>query len=197
MARERDTERNRLKRREFLERLPSLKARNLVFLDESGFRLDSPPRYGWAPIGEKAPGKGTHGRWETMTMIGAVALDGFRGFLTIDSGTTSEVFNAFVEKQLVPNLRRGDVVVMDNLSSHKNPTARKLIEDAGAKILFLPPYSPEFNPIEKVWGKLKDIIRRLPSKTRELFDKAVAAAMRQISTTNIREWTAFAGYKLD
>jgi len=197
VARERDTERNRIKRREFLERLPSLNAKKLVFLDESGFRLDSPPRYGWAPIGEKSPGKGTHGRWQTMTMIGAVALDGFRGFLTIDSGTTSEVFNAFVKKQLVPNLRRGDVVVMDNLSSHKNPIARKQIEDAGAEVLFLPPYSPEFNPIEKVWGKLKDIIRRLPTNTRELFDNAVAEAMKLISSENIRKWTAFAGYKLE
>jgi len=132
-----------------------------------------------------------------MTMIGAVALDGFRGFLTIDSGTTSEVFNAFVKKQLVPNLRRGDVVVMDNLSSHKNPIARKQIEDAGAEVLFLPPYSPEFNPIEKVWGKLKDIIRRLPTNTRELFDNAVAEAMKLISSENIRKWTAFAGYKLE
>lgn len=197
MARERDTDRNRLKRHEFLEKLPNLNARNLVFLDESGFRLDSPPRYGWARIGEKSPGKGTHGKWETLTMIGAVALDGFRGFLTIDSGTTSEVFNAFVENQLAPNLKPGDIVIMDNLSSHKNPTARKRIEDAGAEILFLPPYSPEFNPIEKVWGKLKDIVRRLPTKTRELFDEAVGQAMEQISLSNIRDWTAFAGYQLD
>ena len=127
-----------------------LEGGRLVFLDESGFRLDSPPRYGWAPIGKKSPGKGTHGKWNTMTLIGAVASDGFRGFLTIDSATTSEVFNAFVQYELCPNLHVGDIVVMDNLSAHKNWKARALIEAAGADILYLPPYSPEFNPIEKV-----------------------------------------------
>jgi len=197
VARERDTEGNQLRRRLFIEAQKVLDARRLVFLDESGFRLDSPPRYGWAPIGKKAPGKGTHGKWTTMTMLGAIGLDGFRGFLTMDAGTTSEVFNAFVEHELVPNLRLGDIVVMDNLSAHKNPRARELIEAAGAEILFLPPYSPEFNPIEKVWAKLKDIVRRLPSQTRELFDLAVAEAMSAITPSNLREWTRHAGYELD
>lgn len=131
-----------------------------------------------------------------MTMIGAVALDGFRGFMTIDSGTTSEVFVAFVQNELVPRLMPGDVVVMDNLSAHKNPTATRLVAAAGATTLFLPPYSPEFNPIEKVWAKLKDIVRRLPSRTRELFDRAVAQAMDAISLDNIREWTKFSGYSI-
>ena len=132
-----------------------------------------------------------------MTMIGAVALDGFRGFMTIDAGTSSDVFSAFVACELVPNLRRGDVVVMDNLSAHRSPRARHLIEAAGATILFLPPYSPEFNPIEKLWAKLKDIVRRLPSRTRDLFDKAVSVAMDAISLDNLREWTSFAGYSID
>jgi transposase len=132
-----------------------------------------------------------------MTMIGAIALDGVRGFMTIESGTTSEVFNAFVEAELAPRLKPGDIVVMDNLSAHRNPEARRRIEAVGAEILFIPPYSPEYNPIEKYWGKLKDIVRRLPSKTRELFDNAVASAMSAITLGNIREWTAFAGYSLD
>jgi transposase len=197
VARERDSNINRLKREQFEEKQPELDVRRLVFLDESGFRLDSPPRYGWAPVGKKSPGKGTHGRWRTMTMIGAIALDGVRGFMTIESGTTSEVFNAFVEAELAPRLKPGDIVVMDNLSAHRNPEARRRIEAVGAEILFIPPYSPEYNPIEKYWGKLKDIVRRLPSKTRELFDNAVASAMSAITLGNIREWTAFAGYSLD
>jgi len=196
VARERDTEKNQLRRQLFAASQKLLEAGRLVFVDESGFRLDSPPRYGWAPIGEKAPGKGTHGKWVNMTMLGAIALDGFRGFLTIDAGTTSQVFNAFIEYELAPNLRPGDVVVMDNLSAHKNHKAKELIEAAGAEILYLPPYSPEFNPIEKLWGKLKDIIRKLPSLTRELFDRAVALAMKQITFDNIREWTRFSGYAL-
>jgi len=197
VARERDIELNIAKRQAFQELQPTLDPTRLVFLDESGFRLDSPPRYGWAPIGDKAPGKGTHGKWTTMTMIGAVALDGFRGFWTLDSGTGSDVFTAFVANELAPNLRPGDIVVMDNLSAHKNPRARALIEATGAQVLYLPPYSPEFNPIEKVWGKMKDVIRRLPSKTRELFDSAVAVAMDAISHQDLRHWTSFAGYNID
>lgn len=130
-----------------------------------------------------------------MTLIGAIALDGFRGFMTIDSGTTSQVFCAFVEHELVPTLRPGDIVVMDNLSAHRNPRARDLIHGCGAEILFLPPYSPEFNPIEKVWAKLKDIVRRLPSKTRDAFDAAVAVAMDAITLDNVRAWTRNAGYR--
>jgi transposase len=171
-----------VKRARFEEKQKELDTQRLVFVDESGFRLDSPPRYGWAPIGEKSPGKGTHGKWETMTMLGAVGLDGFRGFMTIDCGTSTEVFELFVEHQLIPNLGAGDIVILDNLSAHRGAKVRELLEAVGVELLFLPPYSPEFNPIEKVWGKLKDIVRRLPSKTRELFDRAVAKAMGAISS---------------
>ena len=129
-------------------------------------------------------------------MLGAVALDGFRGFLTIDMPTTTEVFSAFVTHQLVPNLRPGDIVVMDNLAAHKHPTIITAIRSAQADVLFLPPYSPEFNPIEKVWGKLKDILRRLPTLCRDTFDRAVAAAMDAITTDDLRAWTIHAGYDL-
>jgi len=196
VARERDREENQVRREEFIAGQQDLDVRRLVFLDESGFRLDSPPRFGWAPIGTKSPGKGTHGKWETMTLIGAVALDGFRGFMTVDSGTTSDVFCAFVEHELVPNLMPGDIIVMDNLSAHRNAYARHLIESAGAEILFLPPYSPEFNPIEKVWGKLKDIVRRLPTTTRDAFDAAVSIAMDAISNQDVNAWTQYAGYSV-
>jgi transposase len=168
----------------------------LIFVDESGFRLGTPPRYGWAPIGEKAPGKTVCGSWQTMTMLGAIGLDGFRGFLTIDLPTTSDLFLAFVTHQLVPNLRPGDIVVMDNLAAHKHPAVLAAIAAAQADVLFLPPYSPEFNPIEKAWGKLKDILRRLPTLCRETFDRAVATAMDAITTDDIRAWTIHAGYDL-
>jgi transposase len=167
-----------------------------VFLDESGFRLGSPPHYGWAPAGKKSPGKVTAGTWRTMTMIGALALDGWRGFLTINAPTDSDVFLAFVEQELVPNLRPGDLTVMDNLSAHKHPQVVAAIRAAGADVLFLPPYSPDYNPIEKAWAKLKEIVRRASTLTREAFDCAVAAAMDEISTADIRAWTEHAGYAL-
>jgi transposase len=167
-----------------------------VFLDESGFRLGSPPNYGWAPIGEKSPGKATLGAWCTMTMIGAIALDGWRGFMTLDAPTDGDVFLAFVQHQLVPNLRAGDFVVMDNLSAHKRPDIVAAIRAVGAEVLFLPPYSPEYNPIEKAWAKLKETLRRLATLTRDAFDDAVAYAMSTISNADVRAWTQFAGYSL-
>lgn len=196
VALERDQPRVQAKRETFLALQKKLDGRRLIFVDESGFRLGTPPRYGWAPIGEKSPGKTVCGSWETMTMLGAIALDGFRGFLTIDLPTTTEVFSAFVVHQLVPNLRPGDIVVMDNLASHKHPAVVAAIRAAQASVLFLPPYSPDFNPIEKLWGKLKDFLRRLPTLCRETFDRAVAAAMDAITTDDIRAWTIHAGYDL-
>jgi len=131
-----------------------------------------------------------------MTMIGAIALNGWRGFLTIDAPTDGDIFRAFVEHQLVPNLNPGDCVVMDNLSAHKRPDIVQAIRNAQAEVLFLPPYSPEFNPIEKVWSKLKELLRRLETLTREAFDRAVALAMDEISTDDMTAWTAYAGYAI-
>jgi transposase len=127
-------------------------------------------------------------------MIGAVALDGFRGFVTINSGTSTEVFLAYVQQELAPSLRPGDVVVMDNLSAHKRPEVIAAIRAVGADVLFLPPYSPEFNPIERLWSKLKNFIRRRPTRTRDEFDSAVREAMDQVSAHDLQAWTTFAGY---
>ena len=114
--------------------------------------------------------------------------------MTIDSGTRSDVFIAFVEQQLAPNLKPGDVVVMGNLSAHKTALVVAAIRAVGADVLFLPPYSPEYNPIERAWAKLKDFVRRLPTLTRAAFDIAVSSAMDAISADDVRGWTAFAGY---
>src|SRR6266700_4180409 len=196
VARERDRPDVQAKREVFAAEQPTLNSAKLVFLDESGLRLGTPPNYGWAPVGEKAIGKATHGAWCTMTMIGAIALDGWRGFVTIDAATDGDVFLAFVQQQLVPNLQPGDVVVMDNLNAHKSPAVVAAIRAAKAEVRFLPPYSPEYNPIEKAWSKLKEIVRRLPTMTRDAFDQAVALAMRCISLGDIRAWTEYAGYSI-
>lgn len=182
------------KRDEFAELQRTLDATKLVFVDESGFRLGSPPRHGWAPRGQDSPGYGIHGKWKMVTMLGAMALDGFRGFMTVDAGTGNDVFLAFVQHELVPNLKPGDIVVMDNLSAHKHSTIRDLIQGAGCTVRFTPPYSPEFNPIEEAWAKLKDIIRRLQTTTREAFDSAIASALDQVSVRDILGWVTFAGY---
>jgi transposase len=130
-------------------------------------------------------------------MLGAIALDGFRGIMTIDATTSTDVFEAFVAQVLVPNLRAKDVVVMDNLSAHRNARVRRMIEAAGCEVVFTPPYSPEFNPIEEAWAKIKDIIRRLETRTRDAFDSAVACAIDQVRKADILGWVTHAGYGLN
>jgi transposase len=130
-------------------------------------------------------------------MIGAMSISGLRGFMTVDAATSGDVFVAYVEEELAPNLRPGDCVVMDNLAAHKNQRARRAIEERGASVLFLPPYSPDFNPIEKLWAKLKEFVRRCETLTRETFDDAVAGALKNISVADMRAWTAHCGYSLN
>jgi len=132
-----------------------------------------------------------------MTLIGAIAMDGFRGAMTVNAGTGVDVMLAFVEQVLGPKLRIGDIVVMDNLAAHRSRQVVAAIESAGATPLFTPPYHPEFNPIEKTWGKLKDILRRWNTMTRDAFDDAVAAAMAFITQADIRGWVTHAGYQVD
>lgn len=132
-----------------------------------------------------------------MTLIGAIALDGFRGTMTVEAGTSTDVMLAYTEQVLAPNLRPGDIVVMDNLAAHRSEVVIAAIRKSGADVLFTPPYHPEFNPIEKTWAKLKDIIRRWNTLTRDAFDDAVAAALQKITASDIMGWLQHAGYKLD
>jgi len=131
-----------------------------------------------------------------MTMLGAIGLKGFSGFMTVDAPTDAEVFRAFVQDELVPNLETGDIVVMDNLGSHRDTESIRAIRAVGADVLYLPPYSPEFNPIEKAWAKIKEIIRRADTLTREAFDTAVASAIEAISVADISAWMTHAGYQV-
>jgi transposase len=179
----------------FVKGQPKLLPERLVFVDETGFRLGDSPRYGWAPRGEDAIGLHVQKSWTTMTVIGAIALDGFRGVMTTNGGTSTDVMAAYVREMLTPNLKPGDVVVMDNLAAHRATRVRTLIEAAGAEVLFTPPYHPEFNPIEKTWAKLKDILRRWNTLTREAFEDALCGAMDQITLKDINGWVRHAGYQ--
>lgn len=196
VARERDRADVAQKRTAFLVKQAKLDPKRLRFLDESGFRLGAPPHYGWAPSGQKSPGKSTQGAWKTMTMVGAIGLEGFAGLMSVDAATDVEVFRAFVCYELVQHLRPGDIVVMDNLSVHRDREALRMIEAAGAEVLYLPPYSPEYNPIEKAWSKIKQILRRLDTLTRDAFEEALAIALKAIKPEDIRAWVGHAGYQL-
>jgi transposase len=160
----------------------------LIFLDESGVTTSMTRLYarsqGGGRICETTPG----GHWKIMTILGAMSLRGMIASMTIEEATDGDIFLAYVEHILCPALKHGDVVVMDNLSSHKVKGVRQLIEKAGAEVLYLPPYSPDLNPIEKAWSKLKQILRSAKARTKEALEKAIADAIRMITPENAKAW---------
>lgn len=129
-------------------------------------------------------------------MISAVRSDGSTAAMTVEGATTGEVFRAYVEHILVPTLRPGDIVVLDNLSSHKDRHAIKLIEQAGAEVRFLPPYSPDFNPIEKMWSKVKALLRSAKARTEETLLVAIGAALACVTADDAKGWFASCGYSI-
>jgi transposase len=136
------------------------------------------------------------GHWHTTTIIGSIRLDGTSACMSIEGSTDTPAFNAYVGRVLVPTLRPGDFVVLDNLSSHKSPETVRLIESAGARVLFLPPYSPDLNPIEKMWSKLKQLLRSAEARTLPELDAAVAEALRFLTPSDARGWFASCGYSI-
>ena len=129
-----------------------------------------------------------------MTAVAAVRLDGLVAPFTIDCPMDGEVFGAYVERVLIPSLRRGDVVVMDNLSAHKRPRVRRLIEAAGATVLYLPPYSPDFNPIEMIWSKVKRLLRSFAARTIEALHDAFGRAFAAVTPGDILGCFRHCGY---
>ena len=125
---------------------------------------------------------------KSLTILGAMSLRGMIATMTIEAATDQEIFLAYVEQVLCPALRPGDVVVMDNPSSHKVDGVRKRIERVGAELLYLPPYSPDLNPIEKAWAKLKQLLRAAKARTKEALDQAIAVALKLISADNAKAW---------
>src|ERR1019366_598841 len=132
----------------------------------------------------------------TLTLLGAITSDGLLATMTIESPTDSDVFLAYLEQVLCPRLRLGQVVVMDNLSAHKHPAVRQLIEQAGAELLYLPPYSPDFNPIEPCGAKIKECLRAAKTRAIDLLEKAVATAIAAVTPHNATAWFRHCGYLL-
>jgi transposase len=171
-----------------------LDPQKLVFLDEAGSHIGMTPDYARAPRGERAVDDVPRNRGTVTTMLGALGLAGLLGMMTIEGATDAPVFETFVARILVPNLKPGDIVVLDNLGAHKTLRVRQLVEGAGAKLLFLPPYSPDLNPIEECWSKLKALLKRAAARTREALDSAIATAMNSISPRDARGWFTHAGF---
>ena len=149
---------------------------------------------GRAPCGQRVHAPAPYGHGHTTTMISSIRLDGSTACMAIESATDTEVFQTYVRQVLCPTLRPGDVVVMDNLSPHKNEQTLALIKTAGAEVRFLPAYSPDLNPIEKMWSKVKALLRGAEARTQGTLVAAIAAALRKITRQDAINWFASCGY---
>jgi transposase len=167
----------------------------LVFVDESGAKTNMTRRYGRAIAGQRAVDDTPSGHWCTTTMLSSVRLDGSTACMVVDGATTKDIFEAYVEQILLPTIQAGDIVVLDNLSAHKSQRARELIESAGAELWYLPAYSPDLNPIEKMWSKVKSILRTLKARTKETLIHAIATALEMVTANDAKGWFESCGYR--
>jgi len=151
---------------------------------------------GRAPLGERLLAKVPQGHWKTTTLIAALDVNGVRCSTVVDGAVNADVFEAFVGQVLIPQLRCGDVVVLDNLSSHRRHRTRELIESAGAQLLFLPPYSPDLNPIEMIFSKLKQLLRSLASRTRDALWGTMQSLLDRITCSDAANCFRHCGYTL-
>ena len=166
----------------------------LVFLDESGAKTNMTRLYGRAVKGKRCYDNAPDGRWETVTMLSSIRLDGTTESLMFEGAVDRAMFEAYIEQVLGPSLRPGDIVVMDNLASHKSQAARAFVESRSASILFLPAYSPDFNPIEKMWSKVKQILRSVKARSKEELFDAIAKALSMITANDAQAWFQSCGY---
>ena len=173
-----------------------LDPRKLVFIDETWAKTNMTRLRGRAPVGERLVSAVPHGHWTTTTLVAALDRRGVRCSATVDGAVNRDVFEAFVDQVLAPTLTPGDVVVMDNLSSHKGVRVRELIEARGAALLFLPPYSPDLNPIELAFAKLKQLMRSAGHRTMHALWSDVQRMLDAVTTSDAEGFLRHCGYTL-
>ena len=186
-ADERDRPDVQEKRRSFRRKVKRVEPKRLVFVDESGVTTAMTQAYGWAPRGERAVGSAPSS-WESLTVIAALGLDGVRAPLVFPGSTDTAAFESYVEQVLVPELHAGDVVVWDNLSPHQASAAAAAVRRAGARLLPLPPYSPDYTPIERLWSKVKAYLRRVAARNKDAVYEALGEALEKVTTQDIIGW---------
>ena len=179
-ASERDTPEVQEERREFAEEVEPIEPKRFVFVDETGVTTAMTPAYGRATVEARPFEVSAPASWETVTVIAALGLDGVRAPFAFPGSVNAATFLGYVERVLVPALHRGDVVVFDNLSSHLSPEVFEAIERAGASVLPLPPYSPDFNPIEEMFSKFKEFLRRVGARAKAHLYDAIGEGLREI-----------------
>jgi len=173
-----------------------LDAQRLIFIDETWAATNMTRLRGRAPVGERLIAKAPHGHWKTTTLIAALGIEGMVCSTVVDGAVNGDVFEAFIEQVLVPQLRPGDVVVMDNLSSHKRDRTRRLIEAAGAELRFLPPYSPDLNPIESIFSKIKGVLRSIGCRTIDALWRAMQGVLDRVTASDAANCFRHCGYTL-
>jgi transposase len=165
-----------------------------VFVDECGTHTSMTRLRARAPRGERAYGKVPRNRGTNTTLLASMTADGMGACALVVGSTSGAVFEAYVEQVLTPALRPGQVVVLDNLAAHKGERVRRLVEARGCELLFLPPYSPDFSPIEEAFSKVKALLRRAAARTREALAEAIGRALDAVSERDARGWFAHCGY---
>ena len=178
-------------REEFAEVAPE----RLVFVDESGAGTAMDRTHGRAPSGVRVDGPVPHGHWKMTTLTAAVRLGGVGACLAFDGATDTQCFETYVERRLAPTLRPGDIVAMDNLPCHKSAEVGRLIRAAGAELRYLPAYSPDLNPIERMFSKLKATLRSAKERTVDGLIGAMGDALRAIRPSDILGWFSHSGYR--
>jgi transposase len=171
-------------------------AAQFVFVDESGTHTTLTRLSGWAPHDRRATGSAPRNHGKNLPLVAALTPDGLQTPWLIEGAMDTETFDWYIAEQLAPTLRPGQVVVLDNLSAHTAESIRQALESRGCALLFLPPYSPDFTPIEQACSKLKAILRGLRARTREALEEAVRRAIEAITHDDARAWFAHAGYAL-
>ena len=183
-------------RQSYSESSSEFDLRRLKFIDESGVNISMTRLYGRAPRGERVVGSAPQNYGANVTMLGALSVRGVCALMTVEGATDGEVFTTFVREVLGPTLQAGDIVVLDNLGAHRAAAAREAVEARGARLQFLPPYSPDLNPIERCWSKLKTALRAAKARTREALEEAIKQAIATVSESDARAWFKHCGYVL-
>ena len=171
--------------------------RNLIFIDESGLSTKMARLRGWAPKGQRCRAAIPHGHWKTVTFVGGLTLAGFIAPMVLDGPMDGDAFRAWCEQMLAPALRPGHLVIMDNLAAHKVAGVRQAIEACGAELRYLPPYSPDLNPIENAFAKLKAHVRKSAARTLDALERAAGNALPQFKPDQCANFFGHAGYGLD
>ena len=191
------SERNPYKRGWYWRRVRGLNHRRFVFLDESAVNTAMTPTHGRAPIGERVVDSAPRNYGEQTSIVGALSYGrGLVATMTLTGAVDTLAFDAYLVRMLGPQLRRGDVVVLDNLNVHKASQVEGVAEGRGARVIWLPPYSPDFSPIEQCWSKIKTALRAAKARTREELEKALAEAIKLVTKSDIRGWFKHCGYRV-